>query len=191
MQISSPAENRIVVELSAQDMQELDITYDDMDYSAIETRRVIWTVLDAAGKVLGRELDPSRKMIIEAMPLGSGGCVLCFTMLETAVRAKRPMLIKQAANLICDFDSLDGLYNAVRNCAADAEYMHSSLYESNGKYRLIINTPFDMKQLERHFCEFAACRKCENLEADFTREHWNLIAESDAIGTLTCRKNQL
>ena len=184
MQISSPAENRIVVELSAKDMQELDITYEDMDYSAIETRRVIWTVLDAAGKVLGRELDPSRKMIIEAMPLGTGGCILCFTLLETAIRAKRPTLIKQAANLVCHFDSLDGLYNAVQGCAADAEYMQSSLYENNGKYRLIISTPFDMKQLERHFCEFAVCRKCENLEADFTREHWNLIAEGNAIGTL-------
>ena len=58
MQINSPAENRIVVELSAQDMIELDITYEDMDYSAIETMRVIWTLLDAAGKYLGRELDP-------------------------------------------------------------------------------------------------------------------------------------
>lgn len=184
MQISSPAENRIVVELSAKDMQELDITYEDMDYSAIETRRVIWTVLDAAGKVLGRELDPSRKMIIEAMPLGTGGCVLCFTLLEAAVRAKRPTLIKQAANLICDFDSLDGLYNAVQGCGTIGECTHSALYESGGRYRLIINTPFDMKRLERHFCEFSLCRKCENLEADFTREHWNLLAEGDAIGAL-------
>ncbi len=190
MQISSPAENRIIVELSDKDMQELDITYDEMDYSAIETRRVIWTVLDAAGKFLGRELDPSRRMIIEAMPLGSGGCVLCFTMLETAVRAKRPMLIKQAANLICDFDSLDGLYNAVQGCGIIGECAQSSLYESNGRYRLIISSPYEMRTLERHFCEFGACRKCENLEADFTREHWNPITEYDALGAITCRRNQ-
>jgi len=190
MQISSPAENRIVVELSAKDMQELDITYEDMDYSAIETRRVIWTVLDAAGKFLGRELDPSRKMIIEAMPLGSGGCVLCFTMLETAIRAKRPMLIKQAANLICDFDSLDGLYNAVQDCELIGECTQSALYESGGRYRLIISSPYDMRLLERHFCEFAVCRKCENLEADFTREHWNPIAEHNALDSISCRRNQ-
>lgn len=190
MQISSPAENRIVVELSAKDMQELDITYEDMDYSAIETRRVIWTVLDAAGKFLGRELDPSRKMIIEAMPLGSGGCVLCFTMLETAIRAKRPMLIKQAANLICDFDSLDGLYNAVKDCSITGECTKSALYEYGGRYRLIISSPYDMRLLEKHFCEFAVCRKCENLEADFTREHWNPIAERNALDSIMCRRNQ-
>ena len=190
MQISSPAENRIIVELSVEDMLELDITYENMDYSAIETRRVIWTVLDAAGKFLGREIDPSRKMIIEAMPMSSGGCVLCFTLLETAVRIKRPTLIKQAANLICDFDSLDGLYKAAQGCDADEEYTQSSLYENDGRFRLIISSPYDLRLLERHFCEFAACRKCDNLEADFTREHWNPIAECDALGAIMCRRNQ-
>ncbi|MBQ9849257.1 MAG: adaptor protein MecA [Clostridia bacterium] len=188
MQINSPAENRIVVELSPQDMIELDITYEDMDYSAIETRRVIWTLLDAAGKYLGRELDPSRKMIIEAMPLSSGGCILCFTMLDTAVRAKRSTLIKQASNLLCEFKSLDGLYKAAEECSLPFDCAVSSLYENDGIFRLIISSPFDLNLFQRHFCEFAECRKCENLEADYTREHWNLIAENDAVGII---KNQL
>ena len=187
MQINSPSENRIIVELSAQDMLELDITYDDMDYSAIETRRVIWTVLDAAGKYLGRELDPSRRMIIEAMPLNSGGCILSFTMLDTAVKAKRSTLIKQAANLICDFDSLDGFYKAAEECTVCDDCTQSSLYEDNGKYRLIITSPFDLNSFQRHFCEFAKCRKCETLEAEFTREHWNPIAENDALGIISRR----
>lgn len=191
MQINSPAENRIVVELSAQDMIELDITYEDMDYSAIETRRVIWTLLDAAGKYLGRELDPSRKMIIEAMPLSSGGCILCFTMLDTAVRAKRSTLIKQASNLICDFRNLDGLYKAAEECGTVSECTVSSLYENGGVFRLIISSPFDLNLFQRHFCEFAECRKCENLEAEYTREHWNLIAENNALGMLVCKQNQL
>lgn len=189
MQINSPAENRIVVELSPQDMIELDITYEDMDYSAIETRRVIWTLLDAAGKHLGRELDPSRKMIIEAMPLNSGGCILCFTMLDTAVKSKRSTLIKQAANLICDFDSLDELYKAAEEFSAVSCCARSSLYENSGKYRLIISSPFDMNLLQRHFCEFADCRKCENLEAEFTREHWKLLVENDALDIIMCRQN--
>ena len=52
MKINSPAEDRIIVDLTDEDLRELDITYEDMDYSTIETRRVIWTVLDAAGKGL-------------------------------------------------------------------------------------------------------------------------------------------
>ena len=86
MKINSPADDRIIVDLTGQDMQELDITYEAMDYSTIETRRFIWTVLDQAGKALGRELDPSRRMIIEAVPKAGGGCVLNFTMLDAGER---------------------------------------------------------------------------------------------------------
>ncbi|MBR2868910.1 MAG: adaptor protein MecA [Clostridia bacterium] len=186
MQINSPAENRIIIELSAQDMIELDITYEDMDYSSIETRRVIWTVLDAAGKILGRELDPSRKMIIEAMPLVGGGCVLFFTMTDTPVRSGRTKLIKQAANLICDFDSLESLYKAAEECICKAENVSNSLYESGGRYRLIISSPTDINRCEKRMSEFACCRKCGNLEADFTREHWNPIAEGNALCTIMC-----
>ncbi|MBO5410219.1 MAG: adaptor protein MecA, partial [Clostridia bacterium] len=78
MNIQSPAEDKIIVDLTKQDMLELEITYEEMDYSTIETRRVIWTLLDEAGKALGREFDPSRRMIIEAMPKNEGGCVLSF-----------------------------------------------------------------------------------------------------------------
>ena len=49
MKINSPAEDRIIVDLTDEDLRELDITYEDMDYSTIETRRVIWTVLVASG----------------------------------------------------------------------------------------------------------------------------------------------
>ena len=189
MQISSPAENRIIVELSKQDLLELDITYEEMDYSSIETRRVIWTVLDAAGKYLGKELDPSRRMLIEAIPQADAGCILCFTLLDAAVKTRRSTLVKQAANLICDFESLDGLYKAAEECTRNSSCARSSLYESNGRYRLIISSPFDLNSFRRHFCEFAKCRKCENLEAEFTREHWNLLAENDALGMILCRQS--
>lgn len=183
MQINSPSENRIVVELTAPDMRELDITYEEMDYASIETRRVIWTVLDAAGKQLGRELDLSRRMLIEASPLADGGCALIFTLLDSSVRVRRPTLIKQASNLICDFENLDGLFDAAEQCPTDS-LTQSCLYESNGRYRLIISSPFELNSLERRLSEFSVCRKCENLEADFTREHWTLLADGNALNAV-------
>ena len=44
MKIQAPAENRITIELSARDMDALNITYEQMDYSNIETRRVHLTL---------------------------------------------------------------------------------------------------------------------------------------------------
>lgn len=111
MKINSPAEDRIIVDLTDEDLRELDITYEDMDYSTIETRRVIWTVLDAAGKALGRDLDPSHRMVIEASPKSAGGCVLCFTLLDER-RSRlclRSTLRKQDQALLCEFSSLDDL----------------------------------------------------------------------------------
>lgn len=59
MKIEAPEENKIVVRLTADDMTKLHITYEEMDYANIETRRVIWTLLDEARRELGRDIDPS------------------------------------------------------------------------------------------------------------------------------------
>ena len=68
MKIQAPAENRITIELSARDMDALNITYEQMDYSNIETRRVVWTLLDRAGHELKRDIDPSGRMISKRCP---------------------------------------------------------------------------------------------------------------------------
>ena len=82
LKIVSPQENKIVIELTNADMTELDITYEEMDYGNIETRRVIWTVLDRARHALSRDIDPSGKMLIETVPAPDGGCVLYITVLQ-------------------------------------------------------------------------------------------------------------
>ncbi len=79
MKIESNGEEKITVTLSDVDMTDLDITYDEMDYSNIETRRVIWTILDKARKTLGKSVDTDGKLLIEVAPLDEGGCVIHFT----------------------------------------------------------------------------------------------------------------
>ena len=139
MNINSPAEDKIIVELTEQDMLGLDITYDEMDYSTTETRRVIWTLLDEAGKALGRELDPSRRMIIEAMPK-NGGCILSFTILDGKRKylMQKQLLKKHPQTVLCEFDCVDSLYKAAESLKKSGHF-ESSLFESGGKYRLIIN----------------------------------------------------
>ncbi len=186
MKINSPAENRIIVDLNKQDMIELDITYEEMDYSTIETRRVIWTVLDAAGKVLGKTLDPSRRMIIEAIPRNEGGCTLFFTILEDSKSSlhRKSTLKKQVESIICEFPDLESLFSAVSKLEADENTVESSLYENEGNYRLIISSPFDSARLRRYFSEFCTVSSCEKLLCEHTKEHWRLIAPDNAISRL-------
>ncbi len=183
MKINSPADNRITVDLTEQDMAELDITYEEMDYSTIETRRVIWTLLDEAGKALGKELDPSRRMIIEAIPKSEGGCVLNFTLLDSKRRIspQKHLLRKPCECIICEFDRLETLYRAAESCRISGE---SSLYESGGKYRLILSGMCDAADIARIFSEFAKIINCDTLACEHTKEHWKLLAEGNAIRKL-------
>lgn len=181
MKINSPAEDRIIVNLSKQDMLELDITYEDMDYSTIETRRVIWTVLGEAGKFLGRELDPSRRMIIEAAPTSEGGCTLNFTILDSRKNpaARKHTLKKQEENIICDFENLDDLFRVSEEIIHSGKPVQSSLFEQNGTYRLILGcSPDYYKNILSEFCKIQSGGM---LMCDFTKEHWHLLAEGNAV----------
>ncbi len=183
MKINSPAENRITVDLTKQDMAELDITYEEMDYSTIETRRVIWTLLDEAGKALGKELDPSRRMIIEAIPKNEGGCVLNFTLLDTKrrINTQKQLLKKQSESIMCEFDGLDALYRAAECCPVCRE---SSLFEADGKYRLLICGLCDSGNTARYFSEFGRVTSCDALTCEHVKEHWNLLADGNALHLL-------
>lgn len=185
MNIQSPAEDKIIVDLTEQDMLELEITYEDMDYSTIETRRVIWTVLDEAGKALGREFDPSRRMIIEATPKSEGGCILSFTILDSRRKylPQKQLLKKQHRNLICEFENTDLLYKAVESLKT-AGCAESSLYESGGRYRLIISDAADPAQLKNRLCEFGKTKSADSLACCFTKEHWHELIAENAIDRL-------
>ncbi len=184
MKINSPGDDKITVDLTKQDMLELDITYEDMDYSTIETRRVIWTLLDEAGKVLGKEVDPSRRMIIEAIPKSEGGCVLNFTILDSKRKTfpQKQLLKKQCESIICEFENLELLYRAAEGYRGCAE---SSLYESGGKYRLILSGLCDARDIRQYFSEFSKVTNCDRLIYEHTKEHWRTLIAQNAISTLT------
>lgn len=192
MKINSPTEDKIIVDLTEQDMLKLDITYEDMDYSTIETRRVIWTLLDEAGKILGRELDPSRRMIIEAMPKSEGGCILSFTILDSRKKylPKKQFLKKQSETVLCEFDGAEALLNAAE-CLKSLDFKgKSGLYENGGKYRLIVSGTEDIPKIKSCFSEFGKAESCDALACDYTREHWRELVAENAIEKLVQVKSE-
>ena len=107
MKIESNGEEKITVTLSQTDMSDLDITYDEMDYSNIETRRVIWTILDKARKTLGKSVDTDGRLLIEVSPSEDGGCILHFTNSPFAdSKSKKRLIMKKEAEpiLFCPWD---------------------------------------------------------------------------------------
>ncbi|HOD02997.1 MAG TPA: adaptor protein MecA, partial [Clostridiales bacterium] len=103
MKIELHNEDKIVVQLTSMDLKTLDITYEDMDYANIETRRVIWTLLDEARRVLGKDISTTERMLIEALPSEDGGCVLYFTVLPSSGcenSGKRLVMKKEAEPIL-------------------------------------------------------------------------------------------
>lgn len=185
MLIRSAAETRLLVELTAQDLRELDITYEALDYATIETRRVIWTVLDRAGKQLDRTLDPSRRMLIEAAPAPAGGCTLTFTFLNGRYSAGRQtQLRKQSRDAICEFGSAEALLGALAQLAAQEDPPQSSLYARDGRYRLLLSAPAGVGGACRRIREYCCAESTEPLLRAFTKEHWQLLATDAELARL-------
>lgn len=141
MNIHSSGKNKFIVELSERDMRELDITYEEMDYSRIETRRVIWTILQKVRDDLGRDIDPSGNLLIEASADSQGGCVLSFTVGEKrrVSDLRQPLKLTKITDslvyeFLCENDLLDML------SAVDSTVFKNinRLFKKGGKYRLVL-----------------------------------------------------
>lgn len=188
MKIETPQENKIVVELSGADMAELDITYEEMDYGNIETRRVIWTILDRVRHTLSRDIDPSGRMMIETIPTGDGGCVLYFTVLGEGryIGYHTLRINKERTAFTYAFDSLD----ALTDCAAalrrrEQVLPKSSLFLLDGEYRLFLQCDLPPGHCKQLLSEYGTLCAEGTLSLSFLREHGRLLCENNAIENLT------
>ena len=189
MKIEAPQENKIVVELTREDMCELDITYEEMDYGNIETRRVIWTILDRARRTLRRDIDPSEKMLIETAPTPQGGCVLYFTVLsqERCAAGVRQMLriCKEPMALTYIFHTPDDLMDcAAQLRAAGEDPTQSSLFLLEGQYILRLQSDRPLRRCRMLLAEYGVPCAENVFSLAYLREHGQLLAEGDAIRRL-------
>ncbi|MDR3344093.1 MAG: adaptor protein MecA [Oscillospiraceae bacterium] len=194
MKIEELSEERILVELSAKDMAELEITFEELDYANIETRRVIWTLLDRAGRELGRDIDPSGRMMIEVIPHRSGGCVLHFTLIGQSKRIipqiKPLRSSSPTAPCLCFvFPSIDPVLDSVRAYAAFGSPLpeYSALYEKDGQYRLLLTPGSRPRALCVFFQEYGELLPGGVMTAAATREYWREIVGERALEKLTMK----
>ncbi len=149
MKIESNGEEKISVTLSSVDMSDLEITYDEMDYANIETRRVIWTVLDEAKKVLGKPISIDSRLLIQASPAEDGGCILQFTRLpESGESKKKRFVLKKDAEplLFCPFDinAFIDAFSLLKKTEENIKSYEAYLY--NNEYFIIIQPKLSLSE---------------------------------------------
>ena len=186
MNIIAENENVICIELTREDMCELDITYDELDYANIETRRVLWTLLDEARHKLGKDIRLTQKMLIEAVPDSKGGCTIFFTVSDgpEGRNGKKQLVKVRNVKIICGSDNIDDISALSEVLARDGRVVKSELYTDGDMYRLIIypETSY-FRSIENVVCEY--CDICEDDVTAYTYEHWKMLASPDAVGILS------
>ncbi len=167
--------NKFIAELSEKDMNELDITYEEMDYGNIETRRVIWTVIDKIRETSGCEIDPSGNLLIEAVADSEGGCVLCFTIPErkrNALYTKAPVLKKNRGYAVFEFENMDSLLDMIKTVGSECLSGRCRVFRRGGTVRLVMSKlpgQNEKKVIE----EFGTFIGQDDFLASHTAEHWD------------------
>ncbi|MBQ7595572.1 MAG: hypothetical protein IJU45_02780 [Clostridia bacterium] len=168
------SKNKIIAELSKDDMKELDITYDQMDYSNIETRRVIWTVLEKIREFSGRDIDPSCNLLIEAVASQDGGCVLCFTIPDnkrTLCSPMPPVLTKNTSGIVFEFENINTVLDMLKSIGKENLSPDSRIFKKDNRYRILFGcapAPEHQRKIE----EFGTFVGQNPVICAHTAEHW-------------------
>lgn len=167
LDIQNIGSNKFLVGLSRNDMEQLDITYDSMDYSNIETRRVIWTILDRVRKSTGKDVDPSGNLMIEAAPDSTGGCFLMFTV-PVSAKNTGTVISKTNGTRIYEFENTDNFLDAL---ALIPKNTTTKLFSKDGKYRIELPSE-NALELHRMLEEYGHFAGNDIFTVAATNEHW-------------------
>ena len=132
---------RLKVILSPQDMDSFGVTYSQMDYSDLKTRRILAGVLESARRQTGFCCPESSRLLIELFPVLKGGCVIVFTVLEPAGGG----CFEQGPEeiFVFAFPRLEPLGQAARTLAEKPfpKGCRCALYRLGEEYRIVCHSP--------------------------------------------------
>lgn len=151
MRIDPVNEYRVEIELADSEMEELGISYEELDWADIETRRAIWNILGAV-RENGVDLSMSGRVLIEAGKL-KNGCRLCFTVLPYGGdRARFGSLIRTGGTAVLGSAEKRNIERA----AAVFKNAELALYEREGAFILAVSGDYSEHELLRagEYCSF-------------------------------------
>jgi negative regulator of genetic competence, sporulation and motility len=136
------SKNRLKIQLSADDLIQMNLTYELLDYNETTVREVLWELIGNASRQTGFESQKG-KIMIEAVPAKSGGCTLYITKLPGNVKTGHARTTKSicAEPYIFRFDHIDDIMNAAKcfKTYEDVILGHSAIYKSEGDWFLVFS----------------------------------------------------
>lgn len=178
MKISCVSETITVIELSKEEMSGYDFNFEKSDYSSPHTRKVLWSIIDEASKITGKNVEVNQGLEIDLLPDIKGGCLLIISQGTPQARrlfSENEIGIYESKDINCFLDFAKG----AKWCSEGAK---SSFYYLDGIYRLILESP--EKGLHILTREFSLTYIDFLSYSDKTYEAFNCLIESNALEVL-------
>ena len=182
MVIEVISSNTIKVILDENDMSSYDVSFEKLDRSSPETKRLLIDLIERIREEKSIDLS-SERLFVEAFPKEDGGCLLYLSMLNSNVK-----VIPEKSNLyntvICRTDSPKDLMTiASKLYHLYSHILHNSeLYYLEGVYILILHT-FKRadKKLRSFLSEFCELTGSGDVDSSAIREHFSCVFPINAI----------
>jgi negative regulator of genetic competence, sporulation and motility len=187
LKIEKIDEKTIRILLSAQDMEAYHITYEQMDYNDLATKRAILNIIQQVRQKANIAVEFS-KLFVEAFPNDDGGCILYVNVSDSFTAA--PVERKTTSfdtPLVFEFDSLNLLTAACSRLWIHDNHLmiKTSLYLYEKKYRLLLYTYCRMEQkIIQQLQEYGHYIGKGAVVAAFVKEHAKTILSEHAVETI-------
>ena len=178
VKISCVSETVTVIELSPGEMEKYDFNIEKSDYSSPHTRKVLWSIIDDASRLTGKNVEINQGLEIDFLPDIKGGCLLIIsqgTPKATRLFSEKDSGIYESRDINCFLD----FAKAAKISGKTAE---SSFYYLDGVYRLILESSDRAVHILTR--EFNLTRLDFLSYCDKTREAFNCLIDSDALEIL-------
>lgn len=183
MNIHQNRENRIVIELSAEDMTAYKISFDEMDCGNNKTKELLGDILLEAEQELGKDLSDFDRMIVDVMPEISGGCIILLTLRSKPVKPAA----RQSMGLLCELHAPSCLFSLAETLAPYRKKVLKSklfLIDSSKYAALVEPLQASATELSCLLGEYGRVRTANTVSLAFLEEHAKLLSE-DFISSLT------
>ncbi len=188
------SKNRLKINVTAEDLLRLNISYEMLDYRDLRVRDILNNIIEIACEQTGFNKE-NEKILVETVPQAGGGCVICVTRLPGKKGVRRDVYRRvgtSAEPYIFAFDSLNLLLTAGGRILAFSDVILSELavYYCQGIWYLAFAPviagldSFRLDCLLGSLSEFGREEKGGRLQATRLQEHGECIAEGDVAERL-------
>lgn len=185
MKVDVINQKQISVLLEDLDMQEMNINLSDLDCDMKKAATVLWQVLSKAEEQANVKIQPQGEILIDIEPLENHTCKMTFTLSRSIQKNCNPLKKGLVLPIIFQFSEVDNLLSAGKVLEnRDFSTVKSDLFSNGESYRLVIYHPFKIYHEIATLLQFSMMMK-GTLNVAVTREHWDLITQTNALEKLT------